>query len=59
MLKKLGKTYEFHRYDGAGHAFFNTSRDAYRAEQAKDGWKKVFAFFNRNLASSAASVAAE
>ena len=25
ILKRLGKTYEFHRYDGAGHAFFNTS----------------------------------
>ena len=23
VLKKLGKNYEFHRYDGAGHAFFN------------------------------------
>lgn len=23
MLKKLGKTYEFYRYDGVGHAFFN------------------------------------
>ena len=44
VLKKLGKNYEFHRYDGAGHAFFNTSRDAYRPEQALDGWKKVFAF---------------
>ena len=22
LLKKLGKNYEFHRYDGAGHAFF-------------------------------------
>jgi carboxymethylenebutenolidase len=51
VLKKLGKTYEFHRYDGAGHAFFNYSRGpAYRAEQAADGWKKVFAFLNKNLA---------
>src|SRR5262249_46561476 len=29
VLKKLGKTYEFHRYDGAGHAFFNAARPAY------------------------------
>jgi carboxymethylenebutenolidase len=49
-LKKHGKSYEFHRYAGAGHAFFNHSRVAYRAEQAQDGWKKVFAFFNKNLA---------
>jgi carboxymethylenebutenolidase len=59
VLKKLGKNYEFHRYDGAGHAFFNNARDAYRPEQAMDGWQKVFAFFNRYLAASAASVAAE
>lgn len=50
VLKKHGKSYEFHRYAGAGHAFFNHARVAYRAEQAQDGWKKVFAFFNKNLA---------
>ena len=50
VLKKLGKNYEFHRYDGAGHAFFNHARaPAYRAEQAADGWKKVFAFFKKHL----------
>jgi carboxymethylenebutenolidase len=59
VLKKLGKNYEFHRYDGAGHAFFNNARDAYRPDQAMDGWRKVFAFFNRYLATSAASIAAE
>ena len=26
VLKKLGKDYTFHRYDDAGHAFFNTTR---------------------------------
>jgi carboxymethylenebutenolidase len=49
-LKKLGKSYEFHRYDGAGHAFFNTTRVAYRPEQAADGWSKVFAFLRKHLA---------
>ncbi len=58
-LKKFGKNYEFHRYNGAGHAFFNTLRDAYRPEQAIDGWRKVFAFFDRYLSASAASIAAE
>ena len=49
-LKKDGKSYEFHRYDGAGHAFFNASRVAYRPEQAADGWAKVMAFYNKHLA---------
>ncbi len=49
VLKKLGKNYEFHRYDGVGHAFFNTSRPGFGAEQAADGWEKVFAFFNKYL----------
>ena len=48
-LKQAGKKYEFHRYDGAGHAFFNAARVAYRPEQAADGWAKVMAFFNKNL----------
>jgi carboxymethylenebutenolidase len=48
-LKALGKNYEFHRYDGAGHAFFNTARPAYRPDQAQDGWNKVFAFYDKHL----------
>ena len=49
-LKKHGKDYEFHRYDGAGHGFFYYDRPMYRIEQALDGWKKVFAFFEKHLA---------
>jgi carboxymethylenebutenolidase len=58
VLKKLGKDYEFHRYDGAGHAFFNASRLAYRPEQALDGWNKVIAFFQKHLATAAVARAA-
>jgi len=49
VLRSLGKEYEFHRYDGAGHGFFAADRANYRPEQAVDGWKKVFAFFERTL----------
>ncbi|HJZ15031.1 MAG TPA: dienelactone hydrolase family protein, partial [Stellaceae bacterium] len=48
-LKRHGKNYEFHRYDGAGHAFFAWYRPNYRPEQAIDGWHKVFNFFHRHL----------
>ena len=50
-LKKYGKNYEFHRYDGAGHGFFYWNRPAmYRIEQAMNGWTKVYAFLGKHLA---------
>jgi carboxymethylenebutenolidase len=52
MLRKLHKAYEFYRYDGVGYAFFNYERPGYKAEQALDGWAKVFAFLNKHLAVS-------
>jgi carboxymethylenebutenolidase len=48
-LKKQGKNYEFHRYDGAGHGFFYYDRPNYRQEQAVDGWKKALAFLEKHL----------
>jgi carboxymethylenebutenolidase len=57
-LKRFGKTYEFHRYDGAGHSFFTVDRPSYRQEQAVDAWKKVFTFFEKHLAASVAKSAA-
>ena len=48
-LKKHGKDYEFHRYDGAGHGFFYYHVPAYRPAQAVDGWQKVFAFLEKYL----------
>jgi len=48
-LKKHGKDYEFHRYDGAGHGFFYYDRPAYRQQQAMDGWEKIFTFFGKHL----------
>lgn len=48
-LKKWGKTYAFHTYDNAGHAFFSVDRPSYRQEAAVDGWKKVFQWFGKYL----------
>jgi carboxymethylenebutenolidase len=49
VIAELGKDYEFHRYDGAGHAFFTADKPNYRQEQAVDGWEKVYAFFDKHL----------
>jgi carboxymethylenebutenolidase len=49
-LKAAGKTYEFHSYDNAGHAFFAVNRPAYRPEAATDGWAKILAFYGEYLA---------
>ena len=48
-LSEAGKTYEFHTYPGASHAFFEVSRPSYRHDAATDGWEKIFAFFSQYL----------
>jgi len=48
-LKRYGKTFEFHTYDKAGHAFFAVDRPNYRQHAAVDGWQKVFAWFGTHL----------
>ena len=48
-LKKHGKNYVFHRYDGAGHGFWSYDREAYRPEQAMDSWNKALVFFDEHL----------
>jgi carboxymethylenebutenolidase len=52
-LKRHGKSFEFHMYANAGHGFFYYDRPAYRQEQAVDGWRRVFAFFETHLGDAA------
>ncbi|WP_375487492.1 dienelactone hydrolase family protein [uncultured Jatrophihabitans sp.] len=54
LLRDNGKTYDFHRYDGAGHAFFSVDRPSYRPEAANDGWEQVESFFGTHLAATEA-----
>jgi carboxymethylenebutenolidase len=49
LLQANDKTYEFHRYDNAGHGFFAVDRDMYRVHAANDGWDRISAFFGRHL----------
>jgi carboxymethylenebutenolidase len=49
LLRQAGKNYEFHRYDGAGHAFFSVETERYRADAAADGWQRIAAFYGNYL----------
>jgi carboxymethylenebutenolidase len=49
-LTRLGKTFEFHTYEGAAHAFFAVDRPSYRPLAAVDGWRKVLDWYGRYLA---------
>jgi carboxymethylenebutenolidase len=49
LLTEAGKTFEFHTYEGAGHAFFATDRPSYRPEAAVEGWQRIWEFFGRHL----------
>jgi carboxymethylenebutenolidase len=49
-LIRCGVPHDFHRYDGAGHAFQNfTNEKNYREKQAEDAWAKELAFFKAKL----------
>ncbi|HSO96549.1 MAG TPA: dienelactone hydrolase family protein [Acidimicrobiia bacterium] len=43
------KTYAFHSYPDAGHAFFSVDRPSYRVEAAVDGWQKIWDWFATHL----------
>ena len=49
ILQQNDKSYEFHRYDDAGHAFFSVDRPSYRVAAANDGWERIEAFFSTYL----------
>ena len=51
ILAQHGKTFEFHSYAGAGHAFFAVDRPSYRPEAANDGWQRIWEFFGKYLCS--------
>ncbi|MFF5227409.1 dienelactone hydrolase family protein [Dactylosporangium sp. NPDC000521] len=49
ILAEHGKQFERHSYEDAGHGFFSPDRPGYRQKAAVDGWKRIFAFFDRHL----------
>jgi carboxymethylenebutenolidase len=54
-LKKAGKTYEIHMYEGANHAFNNDTNAArYKKDAADLAWGRTIAFFKKNLGGDSA-----
>jgi carboxymethylenebutenolidase len=48
-LTKFGKAHELVSYDGAGHSIFAIDRADYRPLVATEGWKKIFAWYEKYL----------
>jgi carboxymethylenebutenolidase len=48
-LTKYKKSFDIKTYPGAPHAFFNDTRESYRAEAAKDAWTRTLQFFSKYL----------
>jgi len=49
-MKKSGKSYEHHIYEGANHAFFNETGQAYNVNAARDSWARLLGFYAKHLA---------
>jgi carboxymethylenebutenolidase len=49
-LRANNKDYEFHTYEGAGHAFFAVDRPSFNVAAATDGWQRIWDFFGKHLA---------
>jgi carboxymethylenebutenolidase len=49
ILKDNNKEYEFHSYEGAGHAFFSVDRPSYNVAAANDGWERIETFYAKHL----------
>jgi carboxymethylenebutenolidase len=51
-MKKYGKSFEYHIYADAPHAFNNdTNPERYRADAAKEAWSRTLDFFKKHLQS--------
>jgi carboxymethylenebutenolidase len=50
VLRANNKDFEFHFFEDCGHSFMTPDELNYRALQTVDAWKKIFDFFDRQLA---------
>jgi carboxymethylenebutenolidase len=50
-MKEADKSFEYHVYPGAKHAFFNDARPNYNDDAARGAWRLVLDFFEETLKS--------
>jgi len=51
-MKRLGKSYEYHIFDGAGHGFLRGQEGSEaNAKAAQEAWPKTVAFLKAKLGS--------
>lgn len=48
-MRAAGKSFEFHVYEGAQHAFFNDTRPSYEVRAARDAYARVLKLLRREL----------
>jgi carboxymethylenebutenolidase len=48
-MEKEKKTFEYHVYEGAGHAFFNDDAGSYNVKAARDSFARLLTFFTSTL----------
>ena len=48
-LKATGKSFVFHRYDGAGHAFMNPNHPRYHQQASEQSWREAMRFLRERL----------
>lgn len=50
-MKRLGKTYEVHTYEGAGHGFLRaqSGREGSNLQATRQAWPRTVAFLRRSL----------
>ena len=54
-LQKYNKAYDFKIYPGAGHGFMCDDRPSYHEASVKDAWTRTLGWFQKHLASVAAT----
>jgi carboxymethylenebutenolidase len=48
-LARFGKPHEFFSYEGAGHAFMDSTKESYRRSADEASWPRTLEFFQRHL----------